>query len=329
MSKSNPRLRIVQFNLENLFIFMDHYRDQDLKTMAESHWQKLSTSTTPNKSLYKLWNIAASIKEMDADVYCLNEVGGLESLQNFNQYFLGSAYEVYLIEGNSDRGIDVGYLLKKGHPYAAELISHKDRPLNFLYPHESIGPGGAKSRYFSRDVAELRLYTKDKSELELIIFLTHLKSKLDPDNIDVGGKLRREAELKTLVKIYNESRQQFNKVPTLVCGDFNGVATKENLDLEFESLHAETDLTEPLEYYQLPAEKRISQVQVFSGKAYHMHIDYTLVSPELLDKVIPETSGTFRFKNELGNEVAFPETLEERLRLASDHFPMILDLQWK
>lgn len=329
MVRSYSTLRIVQFNVENLFVFMDHYVDQDLNRISEAEWQKLSTSTTPNKPLHKLWGLAASIEDMNPDILCLNEVGGHESLDNFNKYFLNSNYEVHLLEGNSNRGIDVGYLLKKGHPFKPTLISHKNRPIDFLYPNEKAGPGNAKSHYFSRDVAELRLFVKDEKKPQLVLLITHLKSKLDPENKDFQGRLRREAELKTLVKIYNEVRTELDKVPVIVCGDFNGHALKSRLDSEFESLYKETDLIEPLEQLEAPEERRISQVQIStSRKATYMHIDYTLVSPELIDKVLLEHSGTYYFKNELGNPVNLPKTLEEKLALASDHFPMILDIAW-
>src|SRR6185312_5880453 len=102
---------------------------------------------------------------IDADIVCMNEVGGEESLQNFARFFLGGKYTPFLIEGNSDRGIDVGYLIKTDFPLRPELRTHKNRPIQFLYPHERQGDlfdetstKPAKSHYFSRDCAELRLY---------------------------------------------------------------------------------------------------------------------------------------------------------------------------
>src|SRR5690606_24436372 len=146
------------FNVENLFVFMDRFNDQDLRQLPEKTWQSLSTSITQNKPLQKLWALARCIEEMNPDILCLNEVGGLESLENFNKHFLESRYESHLVEGNSHRGIDVGYLIKKDHAFKPLLISHKNRPIDFLYPHETEGPGKSKSHYFSRDVAELRLF---------------------------------------------------------------------------------------------------------------------------------------------------------------------------
>lgn len=308
---------------------MDRYDGQDLQKISERAWQNLSTSVTPNKPLGKLWAIARTIQEINPDVLCLNEVGGLESLQNFNHHFLKNSYEPYLIEGNSPRGIDVGYLLKKGHAFRPLLISHKDRPIDFLYPHETEGPGKAKSHYFSRDVAELRLFSPQTKSPELVILLTHLKSKLDPDLIDHLGKKRREAELKALVRIYTEVRKELPGCPVLVCGDMNGVAQKASFEAEFQALYESTDLIEPFGELGLEPSRCISQVQISNNQTVrNMQIDYIFVSPEILPGVIKENCGTYYFKNELGVEDPLPRNLDERLRLPSDHYPMILEIAW-
>src|SRR5690606_32967811 len=129
------------------------------RKVTEAEWKRFSTSTTANKPLKKVWDVAAAIKDIDADIYMLNEVGGQESLENFNRHFLDDRYTVMLKEGNSHRGIDVGYLVRRGleNEFKFVHLTHKDRPLQFLYPHETQTAGGGKSHYFSRDVSELRL----------------------------------------------------------------------------------------------------------------------------------------------------------------------------
>ena len=103
----------MQLNAENLFLFMDRYKGQDLERMIEEEWQKCSTAPTPNKSLRKTWGLAETIREITPDIVMLNEVGGEESLKNFNHYFLAGQYRPMTIEGNSDRGIDLAYLVKE------------------------------------------------------------------------------------------------------------------------------------------------------------------------------------------------------------------------
>ncbi len=324
------KIRLVQFNVENLFLFMDLYSGQDLRTLPEPAWRKLSTSTALNKSLAKTWALAKAIEDIDPDILCLNEVGGQESLENFNHHFLQDRFLPFLKEGNSHRGIDVGYLVKKNFPLKPFLFSHKDRPLHFLYPHESQAPGGAKSHYFSRDVAELRLFEQDESSPRLVILLTHLKSKLDPDNIDPGGRLRREAELKTLVSLYGEVRTELGpEVPVIVVGDLNGSARTDDMEPEFSSLHSQTDLIETLSAMSFPLEKRFSQLQINNmGKVTPVQIDYVFVSPNLKESLIAASSGVYQFKTELGEPAALPRTMEERDRLPSDHYPIVVDLRW-
>jgi len=110
---ANENLRIMLWNVENLFIYLDKYNNEDLSTLSEIKWQKMSNASTPNKYLNKIFGLKKSIDEIDPDVLMLNEVGGIESIENFNSLFLDSKYKAYLLEGNSDRGIDVGYLVKK------------------------------------------------------------------------------------------------------------------------------------------------------------------------------------------------------------------------
>lgn len=325
-SVNTNTLRLMHFNVENLFLFLDLYNGQDLKKITEAEWKKLSSSTTQNKPLRKVWMLAQIIRDAAPDIVMLNEVGGVESLENFNQYFLNSEYKVFLKEGNSNRGIDVGYLIRAHLDFKAVLITHKDRPLNFLYPHESATPSGGKSHYFSRDVAELRLFQKTENTPRLVILLTHLKSKLNPENIDPEGKLRRAAELNTLLEIYNEIRQELGtKTPVIVAGDMNGIASRHDMEPEFLPLHQKTDLQELLEVCEKPIEERYTQVQITpTGKQQFLQIDYIFVSPELVPRIVKSQSGVYHFKNELGHKAQPPRNLEERGLLASDHYPTIL-----
>jgi endonuclease/exonuclease/phosphatase family metal-dependent hydrolase len=323
------KLRLVQFNVENLFLFLDLWSGQDLKQMNDQEWKKVSSSLTPNKPLKKVWALADTLRDINADIIMLNEVGGEESLRNFAKHFLQDAYVPFLKEGNSTRGIDVGYLIRKELAVKPILISHKNRQINFLYPHEHVTPGGGKSHYFSRDVAELRLFAPNENSPRLVVMLVHLKSKLDPDNIDIGGKKRRAAELKTLVDLYNEVRRELNhKVPVVVAGDFNGIAYGQGLEPEFQYLHDNSDLVEVLEVAEKPQEERFSQIQVLNGgRNFPVHIDYIFVSPELRGKILKEETGIYQFKNELGQRIPLPQTLDDRERLPSDHYPLVLTLQ--
>lgn len=328
-SESKKTLRLVQYNVENLFLALDLYKGQNLTNLTESEWRALSTSSTPNKSLRKTLQLAEIINSLSPDILMLNEVGGLESLENFNKYFLKSKYQVYLKEGNSRRGIDVGYLIRAELSFKAILITHKDRPIDFLYPHENQTPSGGKSHYFSRDVSELRLFKPGENSPRLILLLTHLKSKLDTDKVDFEGKLRRAAELKTLIKIYNEVQTEVGaNTPVLVAGDFNGIASRTKTELEFSPLYENSDLEDSFELAKIPEQEKYTQVQIgYSGKQDLLQLDYIFASSAAKNKIVATETFAYRYKDPSGKNAPAPRNLEERALYASDHYPVVLTLK--
>jgi endonuclease/exonuclease/phosphatase family metal-dependent hydrolase len=319
-------LKIAQLNAENLFLFLDEPGSRDWRKMSEKEWQKLSHASVPNKSLLKTLWLADSLMAIDADIVFLCEVGGEESLRNFNTHFLGERYTPHLIEGNSNRGIDIGYLIKKTFPYRVELRSHKERPLKFQYPHEEGLE--ARTHYFSRDCAELRVYGADPARPAWIGLSVHLKSKLDPEGIDPEGKDRRAAELAALVEIYQELRSEFNPpVPVLLAGDFNGCARKDGRAEEFKDLD-KTDLESLMDLLGRTDESAATQLQFNrNGQIQWLQIDYIFVSPELKSKLVPEHCEVFRYRSELNVALPLPKTLDQRLQLPSDHYPVVVTFQ--
>lgn len=254
-STSNPyssgslQLKFGLFNAENLFLLFDQPIPTHFQKLSEPQWQKLSASVYENKPLNKCLQMASLIKENAPDIMMFCEVGGLESLKNFNELFLDSQYSVALIEGNSDRHIDVGFLIKKTNEFYFDLATNKNRPLHFLYSHENTSvktgyPVKGTTHFFSRDCAELRLFKSDRAHPFMIILLTHLKSRLDPERIDPGGIERRSAELRTAIDIYKEVKAQNSDVPILFAGDMNGFAGATSTDAEFKAIYNETDLQE-------------------------------------------------------------------------------------
>ncbi|MCC2677970.1 MAG: hypothetical protein K0R29_546 [Pseudobdellovibrio sp.] len=330
---ASDSLRIGLFNAENLFLLFDHPVPPHYMKLNEAQWQALSGSVYENKSLPKCIQIAQIIKAELPDIMMLCEVGGEESLKNFNKLFLDDLYHTVLIEGNSDRNIDVGFLIRKDKKLTHHLNSHKERPLNFLYPHEVLSkktgyPIKATTQYFSRDCAELKLTDAAGSEPYLIILLTHLKSRLDPERIDPGGTERRTAELRTCIDIYKELSIKHPQTPIIFAGDMNGYAGKTNTDLEFAPLYAETDLQDVLELANLSIEKRSTFYQVKNNtKVEGKQIDYCFVSKHLYEKIKPGSADVYRYKDEFGFAIEQPRNLDDKLRLPSDHYPLFFTLE--
>jgi hypothetical protein len=331
------RIRLVEFNVENLFIRLDFYSGEDLLQIQEAHWRRLSSSIVPNKPIDQVRQLARTILDTEADVVMLCEVGGHESLANFSRYFLSDEYAPYLLEGNSDRGIDIGFLVRRRLPFTYDLISHKHREIDFLYPHERLSretgydhlrSAKKTSHRFSRDVLELRIFDSDPSVPAMIVLLVHLKSQLDRSGIDPYGRDRRKAELEKLVKIHREIHDEFNgQVPVFLSGDFNGSAALPQPTPEFEALYRETNLKDCLEWAGVPKEDRFTHMQI-SGRrvSQNKQLDYIFVPAEIAPRVNSQETWVYRFRDSSGQTLIVPRNLNEKRLLPSDHYPVILTL---
>lgn len=318
-------LKFCQINAENLFLLFDSPLPPNYLKLERKQWESLTTSVFENKPLHKVISLAETLKDIQADIVMLNEVGGAESLKNFNHYFLDNKYSPILVEGNSDRSIDVGFLIKKNSDFYFDLFSHKNKEIDLVYPHNAEQKNSYK---FSRDCAELRLFKSDVNNPFLIILLTHLKSPLDPERIDAGGVLRRASELRACVDIYNDLKTNYPKTPVMLCGDFNGSAGRINTDVEFAYLYAHTDLEDVLELAQVPAEERHSFIQVRSGfRSEGRQIDFCFL-PELLKSHLNTHSAQiYLYKDQYGSPLKKPDTLDQKAQLPSDHYPIIFTLE--
>lgn len=330
-------IKFCFLNAENLFLLFDQTPGCEALKLDETKWQRLSTSTYENKSLSKCLELAKTLKDIDADIVMLCEVGGVESLKNFNELFLDSAYSPILTEGNSNRNIDVGFLVRKNMPFYFDLQSNKNRLINYLYPHErqslahnypvSSVKAPATSHKFSRDVAELRLFKQDVEKPFLGILLTHLKSRLDPEGIDPGGFERRQAELRALLEIYQEFSNKHPQTPVMVVGDFNGNASEINTDEEFKPLYESTKLKDVLEVNGTSPENRATFYQVRStSRTEGRQIDYCFLSPLLAPQLKEKSAFVYRYKDEFGMDIGIPMTLDAKLRLPSDHYPIVFEI---
>lgn len=327
------QLKIALYNAENLFLLFDEPPSKEWLKYDEVQWQKLSTSVYENKPLAKCHAIARIIKELNPDILMLCEVGGPESLKNFNELFLDSQYSCYIVEGNSDRHIDIGYLVRKNIGFYCDLQSNKNRPIHFLYPHEKESlqkgyPIKAGSNRFSRDVAELHCFVKDRDNPFMIILLAHLKSRLDPEKVDPGGTERRSAEFKALLEIYKEHLNKHPQTPILVAGDFNGQVNRMTTDEEFKEMYSDTDLEDVLEIDQVKTEERATFYQIRNGgKTEGKQIDYCFISKNYQSLIKPHSAQVYRYKDEFGFALPIPSNLDGKFSLPSDHYLLSFEIE--
>jgi endonuclease/exonuclease/phosphatase family metal-dependent hydrolase len=307
------------FNLENFFLTTE--------------------SLVPSRGLVnlkdktKVEDIAHMIKAIDLDVCALSEVGGRSSLEEFVRLYLENKYDVHLIDGNSDRGIEVGYLVKKDLPLDTLLISHKDRPLDFIYPNDEIENQKAKDKgleppygkqKFSRNVLELQLIHQD-SKQQFNIFLVHFKSQWDRRGDDFKGRAHRQAEVEGLAKIVRERKDQSPSSHIIMTGDFNGRVKGDKTDPEFHALRA-LKFKDILEVKDLPQKEKFSMVQFNQGQREFIQLDYILIQEETLPLINKEKSSLIRFRDRQGNQIPLPKSIYDRNRLPSDHYPLIMTL---
>ncbi len=304
-------LKLCLYNVENLFLVNPGIGDSFKKPLDKVEW------------------VARTIKEIDADINMLVEVGGLLSLDLFNARYLNNEYFTALLPGNSDRGIEMGYLIHKRLLLSHTIISHRDKILNFSYPHEIINePSKKRTHKFSRDISELRLIY-DQNKISHIILLVHLKSKLDKEGIDFNGQLRRKAECESLVETYNQRRLEFPSIPIIVAGDLNGRAQRVDPEPAFASLYKETDLDDVLEIIGEPIERRSTYFHFnrdFVREA--SQLDYILLPPELKAFIQKEESGIYQYRDQHGVLLPPPQDSFERYALPSDHYPLVVSLKF-
>lgn len=295
-------------NAQDLFLFMDKHDGTPVEEMNEIKWQLMSSSLFANKSKDKCRMLALAIKDSRADIVMMTEVAGPESLANFARFLLNDEFIPMTLPSNSDRGIDLGFLVRKNLPYEYEIHSH----INFPLPRPAFK--------FSRDV--LRLDVKENGNLKFILLLVHIKSKLDLRKTDFQGRTRRSLEIQGLLKIYHEL--QIHAVPILIGGDFNGHAGEKDTEEEFCGIYKETDLKDVSLLAGIPEEERFSYVYFNrGGNRFVQHIDYLFISEKYANLIDSCECYFPRYKNLNGAPLPIPQSYEQKNTLPSDHYPFL------
>jgi endonuclease/exonuclease/phosphatase family metal-dependent hydrolase len=308
-------MRLCTFNVENLFLSTTSVH-QPLKNVDKVKW------------------LARVIRDIDADVIFLVEVGGKISLEKFNSDYLDNNYHSSLIEGNSSRGIELGYLIHKRLSYRCEHLTHRNRPLNFIYPHhqkenENLVKQGKQIRYqselMSRDIAELRLLDENDN-LVCILLGLHLKSKLDDTGVDFNGNKRRASEMKLVLESYKKLDQRYHgKVPIFITGDFNGHANITNTEEAFQAIYKQTNLLDISEHLNWDESERTTFVIYDKNKkAVPLQLDYFFLDKKWAHLLNKEECAVYRYQKE--NVLPLPQTPFARAELPSDHYPLVVDI---
>ncbi|MBY0517929.1 MAG: hypothetical protein K2P81_13550 [Bacteriovoracaceae bacterium] len=306
-SNSAPQtLKVLVLNAENLFIFLERWDGTAMSEMTEVKWQLANAGMLDNKPLQKTRDLAFTLNSIDPDLIFMTEVGGLKSLENFNEHFLKSKWKCHLLEGNSDRGIDMGYLVRGD--WEVEIKSRRE----LILPHP-------KYTKFSRDVLSLEMRLNGK--LWFNTLLVHLKSKLDKNREDFEGRTRRAVEVHGLAEIISGFDPN---IPLLLGGDFNGDARWPNPEPEFLPLYHRSNLKDAVALSNIPEEERFSYLYFRTSVQGRIaqQLDYLFLN-EAAQKILIQDSVVFaRYLNSEGMALPVPVEQAQRKLLPSDHFPL-------
>jgi len=177
-------LTIASYNVENLFdLNKNDYRYKEYKPNTKSLWNKKNYKI-------KLQNISQVIKDIDADIIALQEIGSLQALKDlrFALKQKGLYYQYYEIADKKPTAIKVAILSK----------------IPFIYSKEVK----VTSSYKHRNILELKLRINSK---DLYIFVNHWKSKAGPESMRI-------VSAKKLIKRVKEIGHDKN---IILLGDFN------------------------------------------------------------------------------------------------------------
>jgi len=255
-------------------------------------------------------NTAAVIADVNPDVLAVVEAEDRPALVRFNDYVLKLSQgtdkrfqHAMLIDGNDERGIDVGLYAKAGYPIVG-MRSHVDDPSpNPRYP------------LFSRDCAE---YEVEAGGQRILLLVNHFKSKGYGKQED--NDKRREEQAERVKEIYEERiTEGFDNI--VVLGDLNDTPDRPPLA----PLLRETTLKEASE---LPGWVWGEREGTW-GDTQKTKFDYLLLSPPLAEKVKAggvNRKGVWHAPGAKDPWETLP-TLEEPEQAASDHAAVWVELE--
>jgi endonuclease/exonuclease/phosphatase family metal-dependent hydrolase len=249
-------------------------------------------------------NTARVIAAVDADVIAVVEAEDRPALVRFNRDVLptatadGGARWIYghvmLVDGNDDRGIDVGLLTKDGYAIRS-IVSHVD-------DHDDDG-----TPVFSRDCAEYEIAIPGGDPI--LVLVNHFKSKGYGTQADNDARRRAQA---TRVRQIVDAHLSAGRARLAVVGDFNDTPDSEPL----QPLLSSPDIHDVSEHASFEFGERRGTFGTGNEK-----IDYILLSSALFDAM--QRGGINRSGVWHGPRVHDPwvmlNTLTNPVQAASDH----------
>jgi endonuclease/exonuclease/phosphatase family metal-dependent hydrolase len=265
-------------------------------------WVELAKETT-NETGTRM--TAQVIKDVNADIIGIVEGEDRPSLVKFNKELLGGLYKhVMLVDGNDERGIDVGIMTGKN--FEIESI------------RSNIDAEDAIGTVFSRDCPQYEVHTPNGTVVHLLV--NHFKSQSG------GGGQKRQRQAAEVRRIVNGLVAKGQHV--IVLGDLNeGPAADGSQAANLMDLFK--DNSPLVDCYALPGFQVGNKPGTFDACGLQNRFDYILISQSLQ----PHFTGGGVFRKGLwGNRKTRPsawetyEDMTESLEQASDHAAVFIDL---
>ena len=246
---------------------------------------------------------AKVIAEVNADIIGVVEAEDRPSLLRFNRDLVGRYRQVMLVDGNDDRGVDVGLMTKTG--------------LDILNIRSHVDDEDDTGLVFSRDCPDYEVQIPGSEPLHVLV--NHFKSQSG------GGGAKRARQAIRLREIVDDLVAAGQRA--VVFGDFNeGQADEATPAANFAPLF---DPQGPLVVcYDLPGFDDGPRPGTFDSCGIRNRLDYIFVTKDL----VPAVSGGGIFRKGLWGSRAtrptawdtFPE-MTSGSQQASDHAALFLD----
>lgn len=205
-----PNLKVMSYNMENLIESPGKYTTID----GQHVWQygKLE------KPADRLEAVLRNIRSENPDIIVGIEIESLDAMQKAG---LGQDYYAILVPGNDERGINIGFFVKKDLAVDIDIQSHRE--MRHVYM-------GQDTKLFSRDFPVLQFRDPGAAADSDPVFIlggVHLKSQRagDPGSLgaaDVNSVAKRTAQADAMAAVMAEYDAKYGgRVPIFMAGDFN------------------------------------------------------------------------------------------------------------
>ncbi|MFZ9881491.1 MAG: endonuclease/exonuclease/phosphatase family protein [Phycisphaerales bacterium] len=313
--KTKGAIRLAAYNVENLF---DDKDDPALSGEYDDINEKTSEA--------RLKALARAIKELDADVLCLEEVESKECLEWFrDKYLKGLGYDhVASIDASYYRGVEQSVLsripIKSARVYTgddaviSDMESRRTAESAKRLGGEWAKPEGKMPERFQR--SPLRVDLESADGYALTVFVVHFKAGADFDH-------QRELEALQTEQFVEEMLKENPDANVAVLGDYNGTPN----DMNVKALRISDDnLVSAYDWRFDKKAPRDTFVTHSSGRS----IDFIVMSPGLAADCVDGSYfvlGTLHAAS-VGNW-RNADTIPPPEGYASDHYPVSIEIMPK